>query len=152
MYAALRKGPGYDDNLPHDAAHFLVEAETGLFGGAFGRVASGRNNIFWPTNPVARQRQKRRESKRLPSKAEHADMAWSETLASVCAPLWEVRAGHQTELPIWFSRVESNLSNRLWSNASWPAWTSSPNVGMRFRSVAASPSPGHSASEPCAIW
>ena len=103
---APRQGPGYDDYLPHDAVHFLVEAEARLSGGAFGRVAAGWNNIFWPADPVARQRQKRREAKKRPSQAEHADMARSEALASVCAPLWAFRAGHRSERPAWFSRLE----------------------------------------------
>ena len=45
---APRHGPGYDEYLPHDAVHFLVEAEARLTGGAFGRIAAGRNNLFWP--------------------------------------------------------------------------------------------------------
>ena len=40
---APRPGPGYDDYLPHDAVHFLVEAEAGLAGGVFGRIAAGQN-------------------------------------------------------------------------------------------------------------
>ncbi|MBP0461384.1 hypothetical protein [Streptomyces montanisoli] len=106
---APRQGPGYDDYLPHDAVHFLVEAEAGLPGGVFGRIASGRNNIFWPTDPAAGRRQKRREAKRPPSTADEADMARSEALASACAPLWELRAGHRAELPIWFTTVDSDL-------------------------------------------
>ena len=35
---APRTGPGYHEYLPHDAVHFLVEAEAGLSGGAFGRA------------------------------------------------------------------------------------------------------------------
>ncbi|MGP9022291.1 hypothetical protein ACT1U9_28305 [Streptomyces sp. BR1] len=103
---APRQGPGYHDHLPHDAVHFLVEAEARLSGGAFGRIAAGRNNIFWPTDPAARKRQARHEAKRPPSAAEHADMARSEELASVCQPLWELRAGHLAEPPSWFSRVD----------------------------------------------
>ncbi|WP_042384257.1 hypothetical protein [Streptacidiphilus melanogenes] len=100
---APRQGPGYDDYLPHDAVHFLVEAEAGLSRGAFGRIAAGRNNIFWAADPVARRRQARREAKRPPSQAEHADMARSETLASLCEPLWKQRAGQRADLPIWFA-------------------------------------------------
>src|SRR5947209_11365582 len=92
---APRQGPGYDDHLPHDAVHFLVEAEARLSGGVFGRVAAGRNNIFWPDDPRTRRRQARREARRTSSAAEHADMARSEALASVCQPLWELRAGHR---------------------------------------------------------
>ncbi|MCX5418865.1 hypothetical protein [Streptomyces sp. NBC_00078] len=83
---APRQGPGHDDWLPHDAVHFLVEAEARLSGGVFGRIAAGRSNIFWAADPAVRRRQARREAKWQPSKAEHADMARSEALASACAP------------------------------------------------------------------
>jgi len=115
---APRNGPGYHDYLPHDAVHFLVEAEAHLSGGAFGRVAAGRNNIFWPADPTAIRRQARREAHRRPSAAEHADMARSEELASVCQPLWEFRTGRRADLPEWFTLVrtetlESTLVGRI---------------------------------------
>jgi hypothetical protein len=53
---APRQGPGYDDHLPHDAVHFLVEAEARLSGGVFGQIAAGQNNIFWPADPRPRER------------------------------------------------------------------------------------------------
>ena len=115
---APRQGPGYDDYLPHDAVHFLVEAEARLAGGVFGRIAAGHNNLFWPADPVTRQHQARRERKWKPGQQEQADMARSESLASVCQPLWELRAGHRGELPAWFSRLgpgtlESPLMERI---------------------------------------
>ena len=115
---APRPGPGYDDHLPHDAVHFLVEAEARLSGGVFGRIAAGQNNIFWPADPRAQRRQARREAKRTASATERADMARSEELASVCQPLWELRAGHRTEVPPWFGRVppatlQSPLTERI---------------------------------------
>lgn len=115
---AARNGPGYDDYLPHDAVHFLVEAEAGLSGAAFGRIAAGRNNIFWAADPVARKRQARREAKRPPSSTEHADMAQSEQLASLCEPLWKLRVGQRSDLPDWFSSMapgigESPLVERI---------------------------------------
>ncbi|MFD5542673.1 hypothetical protein ACFWIJ_33855 [Streptomyces sp. NPDC127079] len=67
--------------------HFLVEAEAGLSGGVFGRIAAGQSNVFWAAHPVIRKRQARREAKRQPSKAERTDRARSETLASLCEPL-----------------------------------------------------------------
>jgi hypothetical protein len=103
---APRQGPGYGDYLPHDAVHFLVEAEAELSGGVFGRIAAGRNNIFWPADPVVRRRQARREKKLKPGRQEQADMARSEALASLCQPLWELRAGQRTELPVRLSRAE----------------------------------------------
>lgn len=106
---APRQGPGYDDYLPHDAVHFLVEAEAGLSGGVFGRIADGRNNIFWAADPAVRKRQARREAKRPPSAAEHADMARSETLSSLCQPLWQLRAGQRSALPDWFSSMKPGI-------------------------------------------
>jgi hypothetical protein len=107
---APRQGPGYDDHLPHDAVHFLVEAEAGLSGGAFGRIAAGRDNIFWAADSVARKRQARREAKRRPTQAEHADMARSERLASLCEPLWKLRAGQRSDLPDWFASMASGIT------------------------------------------
>jgi hypothetical protein len=128
---APRPGPGYDDYLPHDAVHFLVEAEARLPGGVFGRIAAGQSNIFWPADPSQQRRQARREAKRASSAAERADMARSEELASVCQPLWELRAGHRRALPLWFSAVkpaalESPLIERILGRldefaASWQA-------------------------------
>lgn len=103
---APRQGPGYHDHLPHDAVHFLVEAEARLSSGVFGQIADGQNNIFWPADPGAQRRQARREAKRRSSTAERADTARSEELASVCQPLWELRAGHRRTLPPWFSRLK----------------------------------------------
>jgi len=102
---APRYGPGYDDYLPHDAVHFLVEAEARLSAGVFGQIAAGQNNIFWPADPRVQRRQARREAKRTSSAAERADTARSEELASVCQPLWELQAGHRRALPLWFSSV-----------------------------------------------
>jgi hypothetical protein len=106
---ASRQGPGYDDWLPHDAVHFLVEAEAGMSGGVFGRITAGRNNIFWPADPAARKRQARWEAKRPPSKAERADMARSEALASACAPLWRLRAGLSAGFPDWLSSTKPGI-------------------------------------------
>jgi hypothetical protein len=100
---ATRNGPGYDDYLPHDAVHFLVEAEAGLARGVFGQIAAGRNNIFWPADPAQRRHQARREKKKKPTIIEYAEMTTSERLASLCQPLWELRAGRRTQLPAWLT-------------------------------------------------
>jgi hypothetical protein len=115
---APRHGPGYDDYLPHDAVHFLVEAEAGLTGGAFGRIAAGQSNMFWPTDNRLVRRQNRREARRKTSAAEHAQMGRSENLASVCQVLWQLREGHRAEPPPWFGRVppedpQSELTERI---------------------------------------
>jgi hypothetical protein len=115
---APRHGPGYDNHLPHDALHFLVEAEARLTGGAFGRIAAGQSNMFWPADDRLLRHQKRKEAKRKPSALEHAQMGRSEDLAAVCQVLWELRAGHRSEPPAWFDRVppedlESGLTERI---------------------------------------
>jgi hypothetical protein len=102
---APRHGPGYHDYLPHDAVHFLVEAEARLSGGVFGRIAAGQNNIFWPADQKAQRRQARKEARRTPSAIESAQMGRSEDLATICQPLWELRAGHRRKLPSWGGRV-----------------------------------------------
>lgn len=111
-------GPGYDDYLPHDAVHLLVEVEARLSGGVFGRIAAGQSNIFWAADPRELRRQARREAKRKPNATERADMARSEELVGICQPLWELRAGHRRELPLWFSSLtpdslESPLCERI---------------------------------------
>ena len=37
----MEPAAGYDDRLPHDLAHFVVENELGLNGGVFGQLAAG---------------------------------------------------------------------------------------------------------------
>ena len=39
--ATMDPAPGYDDRLPHDAAHFIVENELGIVRGIFGQLAVG---------------------------------------------------------------------------------------------------------------
>jgi len=112
--------------------HFLVEAEVGLSGGAFGRVAAGWNNIFWPTDSVARKRQARREAKHQPTKAEHADMDLSEKLppsASRCGSCGQGGVPNSPSGSPHWSRASSNP--RL-SSASCSVWTSSPLAGTRY--------------------
>jgi hypothetical protein len=106
---APRGGPGYHDYLPHDAIHFLVEAEAGLTGGVFGRIAAGAGSFFWPADPALLRKQVRREKARGLTAAQHADMARSEALAGTCQVLWEMRAGQLATMPEWFSRVEPEM-------------------------------------------
>jgi len=133
---APRTGPGYHEYLPHDAVHFLVEAEAGLRGGAFGRIAAGQSNMFWPADPALLRRQRRRDKAHRPTPGEHADMAASEHLAGMCQVLWEIRAGQRATPPEWFSRVDAatlgsplvqRILGRLDEFASW--WHHLPPYG-----------------------
>lgn len=99
---AASLGPGRDEYLPHDLVHFVVEVEAGLIGGVFGRVAAGGRGSFWPVSIAERRRASR--DRRRPTPQEHTDMARSEELASICAPLWDLRHGRRAQLPDWFSQ------------------------------------------------
>ncbi len=37
----MNPAAGYDDRLPHDMAHFVVENDLCIMGGVFGQLASG---------------------------------------------------------------------------------------------------------------
>ncbi|RKN37502.1 hypothetical protein [Streptomyces hoynatensis] len=110
---APRQGPGYDDHLPHDAVHFLVEAEAGLTRGVFGRIAAGGLNVFWPADPALRRREFRREARRRLTAADHAQMARSESLAGACRALWELRAGHRASAPAPLAGEDARLAERI---------------------------------------
>lgn len=159
---APRHGPGYDDYLPHDAVHFIVEAEAQLSGGVFGRIAAGQNSMFWAADPRGLRRQNRRVAKRRSTPAEHADMGRSEELAGLCQPLWELRVGHRRELPVWWSSVtpdalellESPLCERILTRldefaARWHALPAGRGITLPWppaRERVSRPLPGRRAS------
>ncbi|MGH9155141.1 MAG: hypothetical protein ACRD1K_04680 [Acidimicrobiales bacterium] len=106
---APTQGPGYDEFLPHDVVHFLVENEAGLAGGVFGRVAAGRSTLFPTADPRERRHHRRRVAKQQLTGSEHEDMARSELLAGVCPPLWELRTGRRRQPPEWFTSFDPEI-------------------------------------------
>jgi len=96
--------PGYDDEIPHDLVHYLVEAELGLSHGVYGRAAAG-GGAFVSTSSAgsarqharARRRQKKREA--ALSREDEGDMARSEYIVGLCDLAWRRRAGAET--PTW---------------------------------------------------
>ncbi|MBE1535720.1 hypothetical protein [Actinomadura algeriensis] len=105
----LDPAPGYDDHIPHDLVHYLVEAELGLSRGVFGRAAEGGGGFSVtaevPGDRRARARAQRRLKKRETSlsRADNGDMAASEALAGLCAIAWWRRGGAQR--PAWAEHV-----------------------------------------------
>ena len=108
--------PGFDTHIPHDLVHYVVEAESGLTSGVFGRAASGAGT-FIPTAEAgqqgprerarARRKQLRREASLGKSDAKgQGDMLNSERLAAVSDLLWRRRQG-QVPDP---SRAAPNVS------------------------------------------
>ncbi|OJY47531.1 hypothetical protein [Pseudonocardia sp. 73-21] len=86
-----RGGPGYDDHLPHDIAHFAVEEQLGLALGVFGQLAAGGAGIFAPA-PVDRTTGERRRAQCIAA-AGRPDMARSEAVVRICTARWQASSG-----------------------------------------------------------
>ena len=76
-----RHGPGHDDLMPHDLAHFLVEEYYEIQLGVWGQLAAGGGGIFTPA-PEDNTLPVRRRAQRIGAVG-RADMARSEELVVV---------------------------------------------------------------------
>lgn len=103
---SISPAPGYDDHIPHDLVHYVVEAELGLEAGVFGRAARG-GGTFIATPPPGesareRARQQRRQRRREQSLGATDDtrrneMAASERLAGLADLAWRRRHGQRPD-------------------------------------------------------
>jgi hypothetical protein len=98
--------PGYDDDIPHDVVHYVVEAELGLENGVYGRAARGAGTFVSTaerdTNPRERARRQRKQQRReralgAQDARQAADMAQSERLAGLCDVAWRRRHGQHPD-------------------------------------------------------
>ena len=91
----MHPAPGYDDWLPHDMVHFLVERGAGLRDGIFGQLAAGGDaHTFVPTDQQRTRRWARRTERR--NRTAGRDIARSEELAFAALVTWKARAaGHR---------------------------------------------------------
>jgi hypothetical protein len=82
--------PGFDEYLPHDLLHFVAEAEWGLDGAVFGRLASGADaGTFWPVDQaLVRKAMRRRKQTRMRPRGMR-----SELLAGILEAAWYARRG-----------------------------------------------------------
>ena len=103
---ALDPAPGYDDDIPHDLVHYVVEAALGLRTGVYGRAARGagtfittRERDVSPRERARRQRKQQKRERALGAEdARHAaDMAQSERLAALCDVAWRRKHGQQPD-------------------------------------------------------
>jgi hypothetical protein len=102
---ALNPAPGFDEHIPHDLVHYVVEAELELSTGVFGRAARG-GGTFVPAesapSPRERARQRRKQARRE-EQLQRADsqkmqeMAASERLAALCDLAWRRRHGQRPD-------------------------------------------------------
>ena len=101
---AMDPAPAYDDDIPHDLVHYVVEAELGLGHGVYGRAARGAGT-FIPTagrdeSPRERAREQRRQRRRERSSEarDHAnELAESERLAGLCDVAWRRKHGQRPD-------------------------------------------------------
>ncbi|WP_441289667.1 hypothetical protein ACSRUE_02830 [Sorangium sp. KYC3313] len=98
--------PGFDDHIPHDLVHYVVEAELGLTSGVFGRAASGGGTFISAalggSSPRERARERRKQLRRETSlrnadEGGQHDMVTSERLAGVCDLIWRRRQGQRPD-------------------------------------------------------
>jgi len=86
-----RFAPGYDDLMPHDVAHYLVEEFFKVGLGVWGQLAAGGGGIFAPA-PEDNSLQYQRRSQRIGAIG-RADMARSEQLVLITVVTWERSIG-----------------------------------------------------------
>lgn len=87
----MEPAPGYDPQLPHDMAHFVVENELGIRGGVFGQLASGGTaGTFQPVDHSKRRKILKR-SKKI-SSSERGDALLSEKAVAIACGRWRREA------------------------------------------------------------
>jgi hypothetical protein len=103
---AMDPAPGYDDDIPHDLVHYLVEAELGLTYGVYGRAARGAGTFITtaqrdvsPRGRARKQRKQQRRERALAAQDAHhgAEMARSERLAALCDVAWRRKHGQHAD-------------------------------------------------------
>jgi hypothetical protein len=103
---AMDPAPGYDDDIPHDLVHYVVEAELGLESGVYGRAARGAGTFIATSerdqSPRERARQQRKQHRRERAlgaqDAQHGnEMAQSERLAALCDVAWRQQHGQNPD-------------------------------------------------------
>lgn len=102
---AMDPAPGYDDDIPHDLVHYVVEAELGLENGVYGRAARGGGTFITraeqdvsPRERARKQRKQQRRERALGANdAVSAEMARSERLAGVCDLVWRRKQGQRPD-------------------------------------------------------
>lgn len=114
--------PGYQDELPHDLVHFLVELHWGLRDGIVGQVAGGGNawtfRLAPDEGPVTRESRRQARRVREGNQGGGRDIGRSEVLAQVVHERWHARRPG-VGLP---SSHEAGLSDSGVTEAEIQAW------------------------------
>jgi hypothetical protein len=104
----MSPAPGFDEHIPHDLVHYVVEAELGLDAGVFGRAARGGGTFYTAastpdprTQARARRKQARRERALRREPMNEEQLATSERLAYLCDIAWRRRHGQRADPSFW---------------------------------------------------
>ncbi|NOT48232.1 MAG: hypothetical protein HOP17_10855 [Acidobacteria bacterium] len=84
----MAPAPGYDDRLPHDVAHFIVESELGIMGGVFGQLAAGGTASTFHSAESKNHKKARKRGTRI-AKANKKDALFSEHAIWAAQSRWE---------------------------------------------------------------
>jgi hypothetical protein len=103
----MNPAPGFDEHIPHDLVHYVVEAELRLSGGVFGRAAQGGGDFYFAEPAAApreraraRRKQQKRERALSRDDASH-EMQASERLAYLSDIAWRRRHGQRPSPAHW---------------------------------------------------
>lgn len=101
----MNPAPGYDDDIPHDLVHYVVEAALGLEAGVFGRAARGGGTFYAATTATnsreqarKRRKQARREQGLSRERANEEQLETSERIAYLSDIAWRRRHGQRPDL------------------------------------------------------
>lgn len=99
---AMDPAPGYDDLIPHDLVHYVVEAELGLDSAVYGRAAKGGGTFIARDEGSARDRARARRKQRkkdqsLGGAGGDAQIIMSERLAGLCDLAFRRRSGQRPD-------------------------------------------------------
>lgn len=98
--------PGYDDDIPHDLVHYVVEAELGLENGVYGRAAQGGGTFMAHDGAGLRARERTRQQRKQQKResslgsrdaAKARDIETSERLAALCDVTWRRKHGQRPD-------------------------------------------------------
>jgi hypothetical protein len=105
----VNPAPGFDDNIPHDLVHYVVEAELKITSGVYGRAERG-GGTFLPVEVCAsaraQARQRRKQARRERSmtrddQERDQQMERSERFAFLCDVAWRRRHGQRPDPARW---------------------------------------------------
>ena len=110
--------PGYDDLIPHDMMHLVVESQLGLERGIFGQLAAGGGTFravpdaSKSTRDVARQRRRLSERGKKMMRDSRAECEQSEAAVWICWNEWRARSESKpTSIESKPTSIESKLTS-----------------------------------------